>query len=407
MNDHSGEDPEFDLSRRWILAGLATVGGISSLALANRGSKPAAFAGETVVSGKGTAAIQAAVDATPDGGVLRIPAGTIHEVSTVVLPDRDLTLVLYGATIKTRSVSRYAFIQSNRRRLTVMGGRFSGVGNGIRYDLSPSDTQSYDFAAVGVEFALPARSVAINLTGARESTITNCFFDSCTGIYLRESVNTHVMGCQFRNCAKGIHADGSATGSDFNAGLMVSNATMLGCGYGLHVVGWNWASVVNSMIDYCARPVDMTNIDTASIISSYLSNSDSRRGSRGAPVVNVDSNGNIPGGSSKHVRLSHSQIINHTTDTPERSVGIRLDGVEWCSITDNSIHFWQKYGVQVTRKSHYLQIVLNVFNPTAGGTAPAAVYGTNGDDSTWVIANNVLGAPIVNTMAPVVRDNLT
>jgi Right handed beta helix region len=403
------------VSRRRLLAKLAIVGGAASLASIDRqltlASSTELAGGVTIreiaVAGTGTAAIQAAVDAAPNGGVVRLPSGTTHDVSTVTLPSRDLTILMFGATVRTTSTFDYAFVQQAPARLEVYGGRFTGVGNGILYRRTPSDTQSYDFAATGVTFSLPASRVGIKLTGARESTITNCYFGACTGIYLKQAVNTHVVGCQFRDCARAVHADGSRTGSPHDAGLLISDATMLGCGYGVDAVGWDWASIVNSMIDYCDRPVSLTNVDTASIVSSYLSNRNAPVGSGAAPVVEVVTSKGVAGGIAQHVRLTNNQIISRASATPDLSVGVRLSGVSWCSIINNSIHFWQRYGVQVAAASTYLQILGNTFNPApGGGPGTASIVGINGDDETWIISDNTLGAPIANITAATLRGNI-
>jgi|SRR5664280_1758516 len=396
------------VTRRAMVAGLAAAVGTVSFASVSGVSEgavaSAAGPGEIVVNGSGTSAVQAAVNAVPEGGVVRVPAGSIQPLSSVTLPNKAMTLSLYGATIQTTSAGLFAFEQNNRQRLTVLGGRFTGIGNGIRFGLPPSDIQSYDFAASGADFRLSANCTGVALNGVREATITDCFFDACTGIHLAETVNTHVVGCQFRNCSTAIHADGSATGSPYNAGLMVTDATMLGCGYGVRAVAWDWASISNSMIDFCDQPVNFTNVDTASILGSYLSNRNF--GSSAVPVVVVATDNHFRGGSSQHVRMMDCIVISHATDTPELSVGVGLTGVNWCSLVNNSIHFWQKYGLRVTGQCTYLGIVGNVFNPIAGGFNPAAVYGTNGNDDTWLIADNVCGAPIANTRAPIMRDNL-
>jgi len=395
------------IGRRAVLASAAVAVGAAAVAADTHGTThpPAAgLAGDLVVDGSGTDALQAAVDAVVPGGVVRLPAGSTHEVSTVSLPDKDLILFMYGANINTVVRGTAALVQRHRRRLTVLGGTFSGVGDGLSYHLPPSTQQSYDLAASGVNFGLSPDATAVSLNGVREATLTDCFFDRCTGVYLSASVNTHLVGCQFRDCVTAVHADGSNKTEGFDAGLMITACTMLGCGYGVRAIAWQWVSVVNAVIDYCDRPIVLGNVDTASIDSSYMSNRNFS--SMAEPVINVVTDATLPGANSQHIRISGSQIISHASETPNLSVGIRLAGVQWCSITYNSVHFWQKHGIHVDRPSSFLQIIGNVLTPISGGDSPSSVHGTDGSDATWIIVANVLGAPITGTSAAVLRDNV-
>jgi hypothetical protein len=360
---------------------------------------------DLIVRGTGTAAIQGAIDAAPDGGVVRLSSGTVHDVTTVELRDKDVVVAMQGATINTTVPDSYAFVQQrHRRRLTIMGGTIAGPGSGVHYSLPPDDHQSYDFVADSVTFSVGPTQTAIRLTGVREATISLCFFDSCIGVVINESVNTHVINCQFRNCSTAVFGDGRSTGSDFDAGLMISNATMLGCGYGVRVASWDWVTIINSMIDYCDQPVELTNVDGASINSSYLSNRDAAAGP--FPILQILSDEKLPGVPSQHIKISQCVIVGHVDETPEKSIGVRLHDAHWCSLTDTSIHFWRQYGVFVTGACESLRLNGNIIKPGPNAQDPVAIEGARGDDATWIISENILGAPVRNVLAALLRDNV-
>jgi hypothetical protein len=410
------------ITRRALITGLA-VGGAGTAAVFSatgdsRHSSPlpgtcaariatpvGAVASDTdlIVVGTGTAAIQHAIDAAPNRGVVRLSSGTVHDVTTVELRDKDVVVAMQGATINTTVRDSYAFVQQHRRRLTIMGGTITGHGSGVRYSLPPDQHQSYDFAADSVTFSVEPTQTAISLTGVREATISLCFFDSCIGVVLNESVNTHVTTCQFRNCPIAVFGDGRSTGSAFDAGLMISDATMLGCGYGVRVASWDWVTIINSMIDYCDRPVELTNVDGASITSSYLSNRDAAAGP--FPVLQILSDEKLPGVASQHIKMSQSHIVDHVNQTPEKSIGVHLHDASWCSLTDSTIHFWRQYGVFATGACEGLRLHGNSIQPGPNAQDPVALEGA-GDDATWIISENVLGAPVRNVLAALLRDNV-
>lgn len=359
---------------------------------------------DLVVSGTGDEAIRAALDAVPDGGVVRLPSGSTHTVTSIALPDKDVILAMQGATVQTTDPRSAAFVQRNRRRVALLGGSFVGAGSGLSVDLSPDEDQGYSVAASGTSFVLPSSQTGIRLTGAREATISECYFETCTGIALRETVNTHVMGCQFKNCAVGVFGDGSATGSAYDAGLMIQNATALGCGVGVKAVGWDWVSIVNSMIDYCDSPVQFTNVDGATIGTTYLSNRTSA-GAVPVAVVQVVTDPAVPGGPSQHIKVADSQVITRADDSPGNSVGIRLHGAQWFTLTNTTVHFWRDAGVLVTGPSPSAQFRGNEFIPADGAAQPAAIIGIDDGDPSWIVADNVTSAPLRGVAAATVRGN--
>jgi len=359
---------------------------------------------DLIVRGTGTAAIQGAIDAAPDGGVVRLSSGTVHDVTSVELRDKDVVVAMQGATINTTVRDSYAFVQQHRRRLTIMGGTITGHGSGVRYSLPPDDHQSYDFVADSVTFSVEPTQTAIRLTGVREAAISQCFFDSCIGVVINESVNTHITTCQFRNCPTAVFGDGRSTGSSNDAGLMISNSTMLGCDYGVRVACWDWATIINSMIDYCDRPVELMNVDGASLASSYLSNRDAAAGP--FPVLQILSDEKLPGVPSQHIKISQSIIVDRVKQTPEKSIGVRIHDASWVSLTDTSIHFWLQYGVFATGACESLRLHGNVIKPGPTAQDPVAIEGTGGNDATWIISENALGAPVRNVLTAVLRDNV-
>jgi hypothetical protein len=179
---------------------------------------------------------------------------------------------------------------------------------------------------------------------------------------------------------------------------------MLGCGYGVRAVSWDWVTIVNSMIDYCDRPVELTNVDGASINSAYLSNRDVANGP--FPALQILTENRLPGGPSQHIKVAQSHIVGHADATPGKSVGVRLHQAPWCSITNTSIHFWRQYGVVLTSPCQGLRLHGNVIKPGPGALDPVAILGTTDDNDAWIISENVLGAPVRNVRTALLRDNV-
>ena len=395
---------DFDLGGRWDFSG-ATVLGIE----AGPVGETATPLGAVNVLDHGavgdgtaddTAAILAAFTAAPNNGAVLFPAGYTFRISGVSLPAKAVTALAYGATLETTTAGTFAVTQTTRNRVTWMGGRVTGIGSGFRLALTASEVQSYDFAFSGVSFDLPATQTAMYLSGGREGTITNCWFDNCTAIRLFETVNTHITGCQFRNCTKGVWGDGT-TGSANNAGVMLNNVTMLGCGYGVHVVGHDWTSIINSMIDYCDRPVVLVNQDIAVISGSYFSNREFS--GQVVPTLQFITDSGQGGESTKHIKVTDCSVINNVGALPDQSVGISFTGgSEWTMLANNTIHFWRKYGIQISGVNTYVKVLGNDVVSPAPQSGAAGLYGSNGNDSTWIVKDNFFSSAMANVVSPAV-----
>lgn len=409
--DHSGSrgqagDPHPEYVRR-----DEGRGGRRGLSLVDTGATNIADFG-TLDGSDDTTSIRDAINACPDGGVVYFPpqtaagAAAVYNISTIPLPNKRLTFWMYGATINCTQRNQYAFTQANRQRLTMKGGTFTGSGGALWYQLAQYGVQSYDLSIEDCNFQLPADQTALFLAGVREATITNCWFDNCTGMLLTETVNTHIVGCQFRNCTKGIYGQGTPSGDAFNAGMMVQNSTFLGCGYAIQAVAWDWVSIMNCMIDYNDHCVQLTNVDTAAIMGSYLSARETA--TTLSPTIEIGTDATQAGGTMQHVNIVGNQILVHTTNFPELAVGIKIGGVDWCSISNNDLHFWKKYAIQVTSISTYLTITGNRMLHDASGTqatSPSTISGTSGNDSTWTVRDNYLELAMLNVAFAIVRDN--
>lgn len=320
-----------------------------------------------------TTAIQNAVNATAtsaDRYVVATP-GKVYLVSSVTLPSgNDITLHLLGATIQTKTNGSYAFVQATaRRRVRIIGGTFTGLGNGLSYNLAASDTQFFDVHVSGTSFVLGSGGTALSLVGVREAVIDSCYFETCTAIYLHQTVNPHILGCQFKNCVYAVWADGLSTGDSHDAGVMISNITAIGCGYGVNAVCWDHIKITGSMIDYCDHPISITNCSDALISDNYVSVRDMV--STSAPAINVISNNTLPqGGYSQHIKIQHNRVVNHATFAP--TYGVFCSSPTHLSVRDNTIDFWSTNGVKII----------------SGDSAPDGVY----------IVGNVISG--INTPGP-------
>lgn len=400
----SAASPESRVDRRrptsrrqlFTLAGAAAIGSAgASLAMAEYRPTTKGYAdslavtGRTFVTDTSSAGIQAAVGDAPDGGLVVLAPGQTYGFDAVEIGDKALTLDLRGATIDSMNAGHYALQQTTaRKRLTVLGGVFTGAGHGILWKMPPSDSQSYDVSLSDVSFVLPSSKNGLTLTGAREVTIRDCYFETCTGIYIVATVNSHVMGSQFKNCTAAVDCEG--TGTSYDAGLFVNDATMLGCGYGIKIVKWDYFNVADSMIDYCYRPLNVANTVTGTVNNSYLTCPVSI-GGVAYPAVDI--------ASSDHIKIANCVIRTHT-DLPVQSLGMRISGTPRTQIMHNTIDFWQKFGVQMVGDNAFTRFTGNYIHSVSPTTGPAAIRGaSNASESSWCLIGNQFSDALSNVHA--------
>ncbi len=390
-------------SRRQLftVAGAAAIGSGVSLAAAQHWPVTKAYADslavtEIVPGGTTSAAVQAAVNSVPANGAVRLLPNTTYVCDQVALPARNITILAEGATIQSPTASHPAFSQtSGHYRLSMIGGLFTGAGSGILYNIPVSDHQYYDVALSGVSFVLGSAASGANLTGVREATIRDCYFEGCTGVYLKGVVNPHIMGSQFKNCTIGVDCEG--TGTSYDAGLFLSQATMLGCGYGVKLVAWDYFNVTESMIDYCYRPFYAERSTTGLLSESYLTVPVSKGGVTYPPVEMIGND---------HVKVANCVIRNHT-DLPSQNIGMKITGQPRTHILNCTIDYWQKYGIQFVGNcagTHIFDNYVRSVNPTTG---PAAIYGANNSsETTWTMIGNQFSDAPANLFSGAPRVNL-
>jgi hypothetical protein len=351
-----------------------------------------------------TGAFQSAVNAAVTSGdrCICLTPGRIYRISAVTLPAVPITIMGYGATIRTTAAGSYAFTQTTRNLVQMFGLSFIGVGNGFNFNMAASATQFYDINIAWCRFDLPANKIGLNITGAREGAVQYCYFNNCTGYYAHQSINVFVNGCQFRNCTVGINLDGSTTGNAFDAGTIISNCVALGCGFALDAMCWDYMSVDNCMFDFNDHPIRITNTTGCIVTHTYASSRDT--GGTSFPIIEIASNPALPqNGFSQHAKVTGCTLVTHST--VGNTTGIQLTGdVSFTHIYDNTIHFWKTYGIRSTGIPTGLWIKDNRIIGV-GGAIVGAVSVPNTSNFTR-IEGNITPQSIIGTGAGiVVRDN--
>jgi polygalacturonase len=354
-----------------------------------------------------TSAVQSAVNeaATSTHRTVYFPPGGIYKISAVTLPNAPITILAHGATIQSTSAGSYVFTQTARNLVRIIGAKFTGVGNGLSFNMAGSESQSFDIHIQDCSFVLPSGKTALSIVGAREGVIRDCYFETCTGVYIHQSVNIRVSGSQFKNCDYGVRSDGQSTGDSFDAGTQISDCTMVGCTFGVESMCWDYLSVINCMIDYCDQPIRVTNNSSASIVGNYISSRDTATTSS-APIQIV-SNGSLPqGGVSQHIVVTGNQVICHGTLGTVTGIDIN-GGIEKSTIRDNQISFWLHYGVRIRGAADMLNVTGNILAPAS----PTSVVGSislPGTENRTYLGQNYSDYAIVGAAVGTVQtDNFT
>lgn len=148
-------------------------------------------------------AITLAIAALVDGGTLVLTAGhTFRMESPVSLNGKKINIVAIGAVIMCQGTA--AFTKTDHDNLlTIIGGRWTGAGNALRYIAATTDQNPMDLRVVGGNFENTV--CALYLDGVRENQIFYCYFKTGIGIRRIRTVNSSVVGCIWNACTYAIN----------------------------------------------------------------------------------------------------------------------------------------------------------------------------------------------------------
>ena len=359
-----------------------------------------------------TAAIQAAVDATPDGGVMLLPPDATYVVSEINVTGKAIYIQGYGATLDCTGANGAIYKTDHGNKLTVEGLAFVGAGAGIKQDAPVQLSSQDELDIIGCSFNMDSGVYGIYIDGGRNPRIQNCFFrnvNSGNGIYFKDTVSPFVETCTFKGggyVGRAVYYPGTGQGTD--AGLILNNCEILGWDKGLEVVGCDWLVIQGCTIDYNNYSIKLGSQDGANISNNYIGS----LAANPALWITYDAAGVDPAYSEKII------VVNNTF-TGHYEGGntydcILLDGTnspDSTIIANNSFSFYTRSGVNFSLDSTRLFIEQNTFAPRPGfGVAP--IYNTLGaTDSGVVISGNYFSSSTTIsamnvTTACAVRENL-
>lgn len=241
-------------------------------------------------------------------------------------------------------------------------------------------------------FIIGNNGIGIRLVNAREAEITECIFEGnfngSKGVQRIGSVNTTVTNCMFSKLTYAIQSGETGVDSPYNAGLIVSSCTALGCSVGIESLNEDSLCVQDSMIDFCNSPIRIIGTKGVRISSNYISNRDDVNTISGNNLACIYIAGdNEAEAYVNDVIISENSLINHTTTASNIKVDVSSFDI---NIVRNYIGFINLYGIEFFGSS-VSPIALstidgNIFTTTV--TPSAFIYSTNGLTNSMVISNN-------------------
>lgn len=344
-------------------------------------------------SAGGGNAIQTVINLAQAGTVIYIPIGSYNITSTLTIGNKQLSLKGdgYGTYIYNTNAISILKKSSHNSILWVEKLRFDAQNSGatgIEFnDPTLIDAQSLDLVVVDCMFT--GMGIGIKLINARETIIKTCKFDNGTnGIYLKDSTNPTVVECYFSPLAEGsstraIKYDGFYN-SAYSAGLRIIGCTVIGFAIGIELIGTDYFEISSCMIDYCDLPIKVVDQDTGLIQGNYIGS----RGTNGIEIRRV-----TVGLYSQHIKIMNNIIV--TYPIASARTGIFAEYVHGLHITDNTIHFWNQYGINQTNCQRvFIDGNLTLSDPPNAGipiNSPTSGIATIAANQSSVIVNHGLG----------------
>ena len=335
-----------------------------------------------------TTRIQSAITATASGGVLFFPPGT-YKVSVLTVTGKAITLFGYGATLNCTGATGAIQKTDHGNKLIVKGLSFTGSGAGINHTATPSTTVYDELSIEDCSFDMNSGVYGVISSGSREAVFQKCTFNNTSsgnGIYFSQSVSPFVNLCLFRGTSgNGTAVNYPSTGTGYDAGLVLRDTEIMGWANGVVCVGLDWLCIQGCTIDYNTQSIKIAAQDGANISNNYIGSV----GTNAAMWITYDATAAAP-------KYSDKIIIENNTFTGHYTGGntydcILIDGTvspDNIQIKNNNIHFYTRYGINVTMTNTRINISGNNFGQRSGfGVAP--IYNTLGaSDSGFVIKDN-------------------
>lgn len=201
-----------------------------------------------------------------------VPFGTYRFSTTVQLPNKNIRLFGEGTLTSTAALTLGLLCQQNRGvKTTINGIFFTGASVGFYRNAiditagSPYNDEYYEVEITGCSFIMSAGVYGIYLFGARETTISNCYFETGNGINTITAINVQVIGCTWKNCGTGI------SNTQNSQGLRIIGGTSLGCATWLTCNGTDGTFIADTMADYNDVTVTAYNVTDFYVANSYMS----------------------------------------------------------------------------------------------------------------------------------------
>nr|WP_161940237.1 glycosyl hydrolase family 28-related protein [Cupriavidus necator] len=349
-----------------------------------------------------TAAVAAAVAGIRDGGTLVFPAGGRYRLTEVDLTGKAVTLIAYGAEIICAMEGKGAIRKSDHgKKLTICGGRFTGRGIGVRWVTGTSTTQYDDFLLVDVKFM--NADYGVYLDGVREGALIGCSFDGTfgnKGVYRVRTVNTQLIGCNWKNTAYMVNDDGDY--SPYSAGLVINGGVAIGCATGVYSQGTDLVTITGGVvIDYCDAPVVLRGVDCVEINGGCYLSSRALRGGGSNPALDVNLADN--GDPTRNLKIGFISTLNHSNGAGADC--IRLRGVASGFLVHCTISFFRRFGIDFAGCTRF-QVNENTLARGAGSPATMAIIESADGDSSNGVSRNDTGGLRISTLFARVEGNL-
>ena len=334
--------------------------------------------------------IQRALNSLKDGDTLFFPNGIYVLNNNVKL--KSIKCEILGEIGTLFNCDGGGFIQNNHIFTKITNCSFKGRTTPIVFDCLRLEDMNKDFEISNCTFKMNSNVYGINLIYAREGIINNCHFENCNGIYRRNTVNTTVSQCTFKNGYIGIfeEADNSEGQGAYSCGLMCNQITMLGMNTGVKLVEGDHFSIINSMIDYCDKPIEIYGYYGGNISDSYFS-------SRTVNPTILIRKGLTNNDYTKELFIHNNHILGHSNEDGFSCIDIM--NTSHINISDNNITFYKDCGIVYDNTTH-MTLNNNNFAPRGSGNYSVKCVGS--DDST----NTLLRGRMVNSVyAPYISVN--